>query len=80
MELSCGKFKRSNSLHNTIFNIMWGNEYKNSWIKEIAIRIKQSIKNGYLVNGSCKEKILYYLSFKKLQDKIWSFKEFFNNV
>jgi hypothetical protein len=29
MELSSSKFKRSNSLHNIIFNIMWNEK----WIK-----------------------------------------------
>ena len=43
----------------------WNNEYKNFWIKEIAIRIRQSIRNGYLVSGPWREKILYYLNLKK---------------
>ena len=33
-------------------------------LKEIIRRIRQSIRNGYLIDGSWKEKLLYYLNFK----------------
>jgi ribonucleoside-diphosphate reductase alpha chain len=54
MELSSSKFKRSNSLHNTIFNIMWNEK----WIKGEDYPTwgntdvyKKTISGGYLYRG-----------------------------